>query len=155
MTEIRLKWLNKTTNICLRVIMRNLIQGGICTFTLKMQTVLWFQKILLCICLHGICFCIGKYKTFLVNKDRSQQIHKYWESSEIFGKRSSFETSVYSCYHRLWHYIFYVFCWKVKVLKKCMKQVQNVSVSYGFRETLTAYYKSQKVSTFCYVGLDI
>ena len=36
-----------------------------------------------------------------------------------------------------------------------MKQVQNVSVSNGFRETLTAYYKSQKVSTFCYVGLDI
>ena len=38
------------------------------------------------VCLNGSCFC------FLLNEDGSQQIHKYWESTGIFGKRFSMES---------------------------------------------------------------
>lgn len=55
--------------------------------------------------------------------------------------------------------ILHLFCFllgKVKVMEKCMTQVQKVSVLNGFGETLAAdYKKSQKISTIYYAGLDI
>ena len=151
MTEIRLEWLNKVTNICLHVIMRKLMQGRTCTLTLKIQTVLWFQKTVVFVLMVFV-FALENIKSsWSVKIDHN----KYINIGKVVKYLGNDLALKHPHIHAITGCVTTSFMFSVGK-QKCMKQVQKVRVLNGFGETSAADYKKfQKVSTICYAGLEI